>query len=131
MRVLFLLSLILGGCAARTHPPLATRAVVVETVNFDETSYQAILAAGTLIEKTNAELATSETYPPSVAVNVRPALAYLIDSYHDTQHAYMNYHKAVIGGFTTAEVQQQYDALARHLYDLSVKTKALEAAKKG
>jgi hypothetical protein len=118
------LLLSLSGCGAKQkiHPPLSST-----TNSFDENAYQAILAASGLIDRTEAELGTSETYTTPVAKRVSEALAYLIDSYHDSQHAYMTYHKAML--VNDPEAQARMDALAKRLYDLSVKTKALNEAK--
>jgi hypothetical protein len=123
-----ILILALAGCAARQQSQNVHAAAVDSVGSFDEKAYAALTASHALIERTKVELSTSETYPTSVAVNVSHALAYLMDAHEVTQHAYMAYRKSVIAG---GDSRAEFDALAARLHDLDVKTKVLEAAKKG
>jgi hypothetical protein len=125
MKILATLSLAtalsLSGCAAqKIHPGAAN--------SFDSSAYDSLLVAHSIIESTKVDLATSATFPTNIAVNVRTALAYLIESYDIAQKAYVAYHAAAILGTATPE---QATAVQNGLTDVGLKTQALTAAKNG
>jgi hypothetical protein len=114
------LALALTGCAA-THPvhPGAAN-------TFDSNSYDAVLVAHSVIETTKTDLANN-TFPASIAGQVKTALNDLIKAYDIADTSYQTYHAAAIAGKATTA---QSTAVSSALTDLQAKSTALTAAKK-
>jgi hypothetical protein len=116
---LLVATLLLVSCAA-THPihPGAAN-------SFDSTAYDAVLVAHSVIETTKTDLANN-TFPASIAGQVKTALNDLIKAYDIADTSYQTYHTAAIAGKATTA---QSTAVSSALTDLQAKSTALTAAK--